>query len=96
MWDLNIVVSRNGARHDHDFPANLPGEGLCDISLLLILLPVGGWHDLEVFEDIDERMLPDGLYHGGGCARLRIQIGPFLHNLGLACLSPALGLHGSS
>ena len=36
---------------------------LLDISLSFIRLPVLNWEDFEVLEDVDVRVLPDGLDH---------------------------------
>ena len=64
MRDLDEIVGRNRACDAHDLAADFARKSFLYITLALILLPIAGRLQLEVFENIYERVLPDGLNDG--------------------------------
>ena len=62
--DLDEIVGRNRACDAHDLAADFARKSFLHITLALILLPIACWLQLEVFENIDKRVLPDCLNDG--------------------------------
>lgn len=59
--DLHVIVSGDVTVEEDGFATNFLGEDFSYVALLLVEFPVLGGHNLEVFEDIDVRVLPDVL-----------------------------------